>query len=130
MITMAGVKIDAMIADKIFQLKVGLGVSGLSCEVLDCGLEGHGQDDLHWDPVLPYSTDIGCAAKVITEMRKGSFSLVLNDVMGDRWRVCFKRISDSILDWVDNPNAFPTVWEESLPLAICLAALKAKGVAL
>jgi hypothetical protein len=111
--------LDWMVAEKVMGYKVQ--------ETDDC----NGEDNLWIDPAnaleLPfYSTNIHSAMEVFTKLRNSG-----------KW-CCLKIDSDYNFIWYvkltrtelkdENPNHDTTIWEqdeESLPLAICRAALKA-----
>lgn len=78
------------------------------------------------DPVLfEPSTRIDHAREVVEHLRTIGHHLVMNDT-GGLWRLRFLTLQGPrIWDWAANPNDGMTVRNESLPLAICRAALKA-----
>lgn len=73
-----------------------------------------------------YSTKIEDAWKVVEKMEERHFNLAMNST-GNQYRVCFLKADQSIVDWVKDPNPFPTIWNPSAPFAICLAALYRAG---
>ena len=77
------------------------------------------------DEPQPYSTEITAAWQVVEKLKADGFGVILNDTGGGvAYRVRFWRDDWSIDDWVRAPDA-QTVWADTAPLAICLAALEA-----
>jgi len=74
-------------------------------------------EGLGWVNIPRYSTDISAAWEVVEKMRQLKHGVVIADTCGQApWVVDF-----------DNGQLDATVENESLPLAICLAALKCVG---
>lgn len=116
----AGRELDRMIVEKIF---------GLDPWTARRGLHPDGDIEYHWgyplghDVAPNYSTDIAAAWQVIEHLRSQGYQFHINSLAE----------SNNISVLISNPDKHSlgdmadfTVWEhESLPLAICLAALKA-----
>lgn len=111
----AGVELDALVAEKVFGWRRAT----------------YGWIDPDRGPYIepaPFSTSIASAWLVVEKMRERGFGLILNETPG-QYRAAFWRYDGkdgwSIDAWVRSPSPTVTVWAETAPLAICLAALKA-----
>ena len=84
-------------------------------------------------PVPNYSTSIADAWLVVEKLRSAqpSWHLIINDTSGPCYRARFYALYGvgkfDIDQWVRDPNDDFTVWAETAPLAICLAAPYAVG---
>lgn len=124
----SGRELDALVAEKVFGMHRHPGCDlddHLRAECYGTGTEeGYG-------PVVDYSTDIAAAWQVVEKLRSDGLGIILNDTMG-QYRGRFWRYDRSdgwdIDAWILCPDTQFTVWEETAPLVICLAALKALGV--
>ena len=115
----AGRELDALVAEKVFGQKLfrGAVVYG-NWSPQDDGYDGYVCD------VPRYSTDIAAAWKVVEQLETGTdddLPMLIHLFQDcDRWKCCVHLQYDHIL--------MATAWEDTAPLAICIAALKAKGV--
>lgn len=108
--------LDALIAEKVMDFKY---VHAFEFE--HGGKSQHGiimtENSTYFLP--PYSTDISAAWKVVEKMQKNDWAIILDnmqDYLGN-WQAHFEK--DKFVE---------TAESESVPHAICLAALKAVGV--
>lgn len=77
----------------------------------------YSRDYKRWSP----TTDIAAAMDVVEKMKSEGYSVFMDDAHNGKWTVCFYK-----------PDGEATVYHhgqaDTLELAICLAALRAKGV--
>lgn len=107
-------KIDALVAEHIFNLKPSRLEVTVAGEVFDHDYYVGRPEDLRL--VERYSSDIAAAWKVVEKLNADDWRLDLRS--NDNWHdASFSK--DGSLIMVDSDTA---------PLAICLAALKAKGI--
>lgn len=116
----AGTELDRLIAEKVMgwtQVATdGVSSYGTPPEDQLRERDGHGTGEGHFH-VPYYSTSIADAWRVVESMAKEGFEPSL-DFEGGRWKVCVFEEGYIIAGYA----------AESAPLAICLCALKAKGV--
>ena len=83
-----------------------------------------------WQQVPDYSTNIAAAWEVVGKLRKDGYGIIFNDTRV-QYRCRFWRHDGkdawNIFTWVGEPDTEYTIWADTAPLAICLAALKAVG---
>ena len=111
-----GRELDALVAEKVMGYcfwvsddgiyKISVGVPGLDCAV-----------QLFEESDLPlFSTDIAAAFEVVEKLEEEGIFLRLSNVTGHgKWRCCIG-------------HGYLTPFVETASMAICLAALKAKGI--
>lgn len=105
-------KIDALVAEHVMGLN---DVESFEKGPFQNNLYYNPYDDPNgWEVVPNYSTDIADAWEVVEKQKPNWLSL---DGCGSEWNVTFH---DSENIWVAN--------SDTAPMAICLAALKVKGV--
>ena len=131
MITEAGRELDALVAEKVIQ-------SGFSWDLSKFPLnDAYAHRLCKHDSLKPfclvvpfYSTDIGAAWQVVGKLRKDGYGIIFNDTRV-QYRCRFWRHDGkdawNIFTWVGEPDTEYTIWADTAPLAICLAALKAVG---
>ena len=106
----AGHKLDELVAQKVMGCKLMKFSDGFSC----CGCENHPHDHgTHegYNYIKPYSTDIAAAWEAVEKMIE----------RGDRPRLAYVYPAGT---WAFESFTIPS-YGETVPLAICRAALKA-----
>jgi hypothetical protein len=114
----AGRSLDCLIAERVIGWRH---TCGAECPAPKCWgwVDPDGVDMLRGDDVPAYSTDIAAAWEVISEMQRRGWSFILDDMCSGKTYQChFERERTEVYNVTDI---------ETVPLAICLAALKAVG---
>lgn len=116
----AGRKLDALIAKHVFDKSSSVkdDTSTMTCDV--CGKVYHSYED----ELSYYSTDIVAAWMVVEKIKESSFSLYRLD--DSHWECEVDSNDGSFLLTSPSVNVFAT--GNTAPHAICLAALKARGI--
>jgi len=112
-----GKELDLLIAKVIFDID----------PTIPAFEEGSAMAHHNW--VERYSTDIGAAWKVVEKMRNDKYRFKLEDLSFEKYQALFFGVSPPGLRQ-DGINFLPRRYatSDTAPHAICLAALKAKGV--
>lgn len=132
---LAGRELDAEIAEAVmgwrhWEMKSGhvyfLPPSALDTDYLKSLFRQEVPSGGNKEDAPQFSSDIAAAWAVVTKMRELGWYLIMNDTMS-RYRARFFQ-ADPVFwpeQWAKNPDIPLTVWAETAPLAICLAALAA-----
>ena len=125
----AGRELDVLIGEKVMGWKGGglywINANGAATELYEDypGYECGERSEDAWSP----STSIAAAWQVVEKLREHGLYLIINDTIG-QYRARFFKVGWDIFTWMRVPDSDMTVWENTAPHAICLAALKAVGV--
>lgn len=116
-----GRDLDAMVAEKVMGM-VDNRPSGRSGEMWGI-MDWFAPGEPAWAPNFPtYSTSISAAWEVVEKMRGDGWYVRITDTkspLGHRWMVSF--------DTEEGLHPLYTAYSETVPHAICLAALRAVG---
>ena len=123
-------KIDALVAEHIFEEPV-YWPDGKNSHPWQNTYNKRRTDTTGIEVVPPYSSDISAAWEVLEKLRfiqpegtnNGSGSWVLSPLMEGGYDMYYKHTS-----MADYESTFCDTYADSAPLAICLAALRTKGV--
>lgn len=114
--------IDEMVAGRETNLSVAMKVFGRNEHYYDCPhIDGNGRLlSFCGCPSLPrYSVDIAAAWQVVEHMRGDYRTTIASDTTGTLWHCKFETLDD-------DPFPYFSTNQDTAPLAICKAALKAK----